>query len=80
MKRRSRHVPKPRFRIAGEGSIMQALFITAANAGVGGVPHEAFLHMADYIIAYGAKAADVERVGSHMRLSRQQLFPCVSLF
>ena len=32
-----------------------------------------YLHIADYMIAYDAKAADVERVGSHMQLIKTKL-------
>lgn len=64
-KRRQRHIPKPRLRIAGEGSIMQALFASPVVVG----RHVAqYLQIADYMISYDITTADVERIGSHMQL------------
>ena len=69
-KRKARHVRKPSLRIAGKGSIMEALFCTP---GVVGLHIEQYLHLADYMIAYDIKSADVERVGSHMQLIKTKL-------
>jgi hypothetical protein len=49
---------------------MEAIFCTP---GVVGLHIEQYLHMADYMIAYDVKSADVERVGSHMQLIKTKL-------
>lgn len=49
---------------------MEALFCTP---NVTGLPIEMYLHLADYMIAYDVKSADVERVGSHMQLIKTKL-------
>jgi len=70
LKRRTRHVPKPGLRIAGKGSILEALFCTP---GIIALPIEQYLHIADFMIAFDIKSADVERVGSHMQLIKTKL-------
>ena len=69
-KRRSNHVPKPHFKIAGNGSIMEALFLTP---NVVGRYIAQYLQIADYMIAYDITTADVERIGSHMQLIKSPL-------
>ena len=71
-KRKAKHRPNPHLRISGKNSIMEALFTNEtlfySSGGIG-----EYLHIADYMIAYDVKAADVERVGSHMQLIKTKL-------
>ena len=71
-KRKAKHKPNAHLRIAGKNSIMEALFTNQtlfySSGGIG-----EYLHIADYMIAYDVKAADVERVGSHMQLIKTKL-------
>ena len=69
-KRRAQHVPKPRMRIAGSDSIMEALFTTPMLVGR---DISQYLHIADYMLAYDISSADVERVGSYMQLVKSKL-------
>lgn len=68
--RKRKHVPKPRLRICGRGSIFEHLY---RNPNVTGGPIEQYLHIADDMISRSVTQCDTERVGSNMNLIKTKL-------
>ena len=65
---RKGHVPKPRLRMTGEGSIFHSLF---TGNGPDDIP--GFLRICDDMISHQFNQSDTERLGNYLQLTKTRL-------